>query len=239
MAKTVSRRTCLILVALSIALGAGIRPAADFVAAQRMDPPVTLSPAAQERIALHEAAHAVTYRVLNPKEGLTGLRVSTTIRQSTRDLGYTGYPTDPGNRSSTVVFNLTVVNLASMAAEIIFTGDTSVNSQDDLARANSILAQACGRAGMCGTLLVENEGPRLEVLVGGHLLKAYFRASTIVRANQGIVQALATAVMSQPVVNGQRSLDAKALAKFFAEHPVKPEPPENRQIAPIVNEVEQ
>ena len=249
MIKVVSRKKCLLLIAIALALGAGTRPTADYFAAKTMDPMLSVSDAVQRHVAIHEAGHSLVARnvvqtimaclvayALNPKR-LIGLHVITEHRQSSAGLGLTNFTWTEGLATSTEVFDLVAVLMGGMASEAVVAGDITIGNGDDLARANAILAQACGLKAMCGSLLVVNGGPALEAMVQSHLLTAHFRARTILKAHIDVVKALADEVMAQPAVNGQRSLNAEALAKFFAAHPVPMVPPESRQIAPIVNEV--
>ena len=236
MIKVVSRKKCLLLIAIALALGAGTRPTADYFAAKTMDPMLSVSDAVQRHVAIHEAGHSLVAYALNPKR-LIGLHVITEHRQSSAGLGLTNFTWTEGLATSTEVFDLVAVLMGGMASEAVVAGDITIGNGDDLARANAILAQACGLKAMCGSLLVVNGGPALEAMVQSHLLTAHFRARTILKAHIDVVKALADEVMAQPAVNGQRSLNAEALAKFFAAHPVPMVPPESRQIAPIVNEV--
>jgi ATP-dependent Zn protease len=230
------RRKCLFLFTLGMVVGVSARPASEHVAAKVMDPMEKLDLKVQQRVAIHEAGHAVATGVLNVKRPPTSLHILVEHRRSSGGLGLTMMPGPETIFTSGEIFDLVVELMASMASEAIIMGDVSIGSGNDLAQANNLLVQACGLKGMCGQLIVENGGPDLKKMVSEHLLTAYHRASALIRANTGLVHDLADLAMAQPIVKGERVLNAEQLKAFFASHPVVAVPPESRQIAPIVKE---
>ena len=237
MIKVVSRKKCLLLIAIALALGAGTRPTADYFAAKTMDPKMPITEKDQRRIAIHEAGHAVAAQILNLEHPPTRIEIDTEYSKSSTNLGVTVFGKGSLLPDSSELFDGVVKLMASMAAEAIVLGNISTGHSNDLARANSILAQMCGQASMCGSLIVRTGGPDLEVMVNSHLVAAYHRASVLIQANKDIVLALADLTLAQPIVNGKRTLNARQLVDFFGSHKVEEVPPESRQIAPIVNEV--
>lgn len=178
--------------------------------------PVPISAKIQRRTAIHEAGHVVAAVALGRKP--TTLVIFT--ETPAPGLGFSGDDGDMMSLTKAELLDVAVKLLASMAAEEIVGGALTTAHASDNARASQYLTQACVNLGMCGSLFVGDPTAKLKKEVERLLQQSHRRATAIIKANKRTVKALADLVLAQPVVDGKRTLDEAALAKFFAEHRV-------------------
>lgn len=176
----------------------------------------------QERVAIHEAGHAVVRELLVPDTVFEEIRVYTEVKN-----GWYGH-TKPEARAQLNTFDdimdNVVFSMGGRAAEELILGAPTTGAAGDLSQSTQMVRSACLRSGLCGRLVSFGEDEPLahemEYLVEDILTDGYARASAIVRANADVVSALACLVLSRQEDDEERELSGEDIRAFFEATPL-------------------
>lgn len=155
------------------------------------------------RIAIHEAGHAVVAHVL-------GLPLPEMVQVTTNGGEYIGTGDAPSTKSSAE--DCIAVTLAGRAAEDICLGDVSNGANSDLAHATELAFKIRHQWGLKPDNLLSLHPKRQRdldsygqfgTLINRDLLAQYDRAKTIVLDNQALVERVAEALLKHRELDGQ------------------------------------
>jgi cell division protease FtsH len=179
------------------------------------------------RCAVHEAAHACVAHAI----GTGHVRRISTVASGRRGGSTVIGPAETQILGRVGMDGLVLVALAGRAGEEEFGLEASTGAHDDLANATEIATSVRASFGLGGTLLQRApmeraasllEGdPELRSQVGRDLQRAYVAAREHVRAQRGLIEALARLLLAERVVDGRdflRLVEARDRAVMEASH---------------------
>lgn len=159
-----------------------------------------------QRVALHEAGHAVAATLL-------GQTVESVSIQRTAGAHGRAFVETPLRLTREAVQDLVLVALAGRAADVVLGEGPCAGSSADLVRASALLGRLHAAYGLGHTLVSVGEehierliaaDPGLRAIVARELDEIWRRAVALVRTNAGLVETVASALVHERVLGAQR-----------------------------------
>jgi len=215
---------CILMVALAVSIYAVIRETAWRLAVGDIADARPIPTLRKQRIALHEAGHAVVYATLRGPAGLRSLSVCSVYGLG-ENLGEMN--SDDNDVDMMTLFEglqRASYMLAGQAANVSLGDGPTNGASDDIKRASKLVWSMHGQFGM-GRTMSYYEGPleappQVETMVETDLQLAYACAQLVINHNRVAMKALSDLLLATPPVAGKHMLGTARLAAFFKAHPV-------------------
>lgn len=179
--------------------------------------------ATQQKVAIHEAGHAVAAAVLFSPWNVERIVVNLELDELSQ-FGFVERERCNTVRTFSEMRDDVVILLAGRAAEEAFFKEASDGAVQDLTVSQTLVVEAYCKDGLGMTLIVEGEACTLasvgRPVVDSEFIEAYIRAQVIVHENRKLVLAVANALVRIKETKKQRMMPAIKFRDMVRERPI-------------------